>query len=119
MFKNRKKKEIKCILKTYGKVIDIVKHQKSDSNGRYTFSWYPVFEYNIAELKFIKESLYGSSQPNYAIGQEVEVYYNPEDYNDFYIAGEALPKNIDTIFTIIGSTVIIVGVFSAMLILML
>ena len=117
MLKNRKRKEIKCTSKTYGKVTDIVRHQSHDSDGGYSSSWHPVFEYNIGELKFIKESLYGRSQSKYAIGQEVEVYYNPEDYNDFYIAGETLPRTIGTVFTIVGSVAIIIGIFSAILIL--
>lgn len=117
MLKSRKRKEIECTSKTYGKVTDVVRHQSHDSDGRYSSSWHPVFEYNIGELKFIKESLYGRSQSKYAIGQEVEVYYNPEDYNDFYIAGETLPRTIGTIFTIVGIVAIIIGTFSAILIL--
>lgn len=117
MLKNRKRKEINCTSKTYGKVTDIVRHQSYDSNGGYNSSWHPVFEYNIGELKFIKESLYGGSQSKYAIGQDIEVYYNPEDYNDFYISDETLPKTIGTIFTIIGIVAIIIGTFSAIIIL--
>lgn len=117
MLKSRKRKEIECTSKAYGKVTDVVRHQSYDSDGRYSSSWHPVFEYNIGELKFIKESSYGRSQSKYAIGQEVEVYYNPEDYNDFYIAGETLPRTIGTIFTIVGIVAIIIGTFSAILIL--
>lgn len=117
MLKSRKRKEIECTSKTHGKVTDVIRHQSHDSDCGYSSSWHPVFEYNIGELKFIKESLYGRSQSKYAIGQEVEVYYNPEDYNDFYIAGETLPRTIGTIFTIVGIVAIIIGTFSAILIL--
>ena len=47
MIRNRKRKEIKCTSKTYGKVIDIVRHKSYDSDSGYTYSWHPVFEYNI------------------------------------------------------------------------
>ena len=117
MLNNRKKKEINCTSKTYGKVTDIVRHQSYDIDGGYNSSWHPVFEYNIGELKFIKESPYGKSQSKYAIGQDVEVYYNPEDYNEYYIAGDALPKTLATIFTIVGIAAIIIAIFSAILIL--
>ena len=117
MLNNRKKKEINFTSKTYGKVTDIVRHQSYDRDGGYNSSWHPVFEYNIGELKFIKESPYGKSQSKYAIGQDVEVYYNPEDYNEYYIAGDALPKTLATIFTIVGIAAIIIAIFSAILIL--
>lgn len=110
---NRKKKEINCTSKTYGKVTDIVRHQSYDRNGGYSSSWHPVFEYNIGELKFIKESTYGSSQSKYAIGQNVEIYYNPEDYNEYYIVGDSLPKTLVTIFTSVGIGAIMIAIVSA------
>lgn len=117
MINNRKKKEINCTSMTYGKVTDIVRHENYDSDGGYSSSWHPVFEYNIGELKFIKESPYGSSQSKYAIGQDIEVYYNPEDYNEYYIAGDTLPKTLATIFTMVGIGAIFIAIISAILIL--
>jgi hypothetical protein len=117
MFNNRKKKEISCTSKVYGKVIDIDRHQNYDADGQYSSSWHPVFEYNIGELKFIKESPYGSSQSKYAIGQDVEIYYNPEDYNEYYVPEDNLPKTLATIFSIVGIGAIIIAIFSAILIL--
>lgn len=119
MIMNRKKKEINCTLKTYGKVIDIVRRQSHDSDGGYSSSWHPVFEYSVGELKFIKESPYGSSQSKYAIGQDVEVYYNPGNHHEYYIVGETLPKTLATIFTIVGIAAIVIAIISAILILTL
>ena len=82
-----------------------------------SYSWRPVFEYNIGELKFIKESSYGSSQSKYAIGQNVEIYYNPEDYNEYYVVGDTLPKTLGTIFTIVGIIAIIISIVSTILLL--
>ena len=117
MLNNRKRKKSNCTSVTYGKVIDIVKNRRYNGHGVYYTSWNPVFEYNIGELKFIKESYYGNSQSKYAIGQKVEVYYNPEDYNEYYIAGDNLPKTLATIFTIVGIVAIIVAIISAILVL--
>ena len=117
MLKNRKKKEINCTSMTFGKVTDIVRHQDYDSDGGYSSSWHPVFEYNVGELKFIKESPYGTSQSKYAIGQDVEVYYNPEDYNEYYIAGDATPKILATIFTLVGIGAILIAIISAIIVL--
>lgn len=116
VLKNKKRKQINCTSKIYGKVIDIVRHETYKKNGIYSSSWYPVFEYNIGELKYIKESLYGRSQPKYAVGQSVEVYYNPEDHNEFYIKGETVQKTLGKVFTIVGIVAISIGVFCAILI---
>lgn len=117
MLNKTKKKELNCTSKTYGKVTDIVRHQSYDRHGRYSSSWHPVFEYNIGELKFIKESPYGSSESKYAIGQNLEVYYNPKDYNEYYIAGDTTPKTLAIILTIVGVSALIIAIVSAILIL--
>jgi len=113
MLSNRKKKEINCTSSTYGKVTDIVKHERYDSDGNHRSSWHPVFEYNIGDFKFIKEYPYGSSQSKYAIGQDVEIYYNPENYNEYYIAGDTFPKTLSIIFTIVGICIIIIDIVIA------
>lgn len=117
MFNNRKKKERNCTLMTHGKVTDMVRRKSYNRDGEYTLSWYPVVEYNVGELKFTKESPYGSYQPKYTIGQDIEVYYNPEDYDEYYIAGDTLPKTLATIFTVVGIVAISIAIISAILIL--
>lgn len=94
---NGKEKEINCTSKTYGKVINIVEYSNSDS-----LVYYPVFEYNIGELKFIKEFPWGSYPSKYVIGQYVEVYYSPENYNEYYIAGDTSSKIFGISFIIFG-----------------
>lgn len=116
MFNNKRKKEINCTSSTYGKVIDIV-HRSYSRNGGYSSSWHPVFEYNVGELKLKKESPFGSSQSRYAIGQDIQIYYNPENYNEYYIAGDSLPNTLVKIFTFVGIGAIIIGIISAIIIL--
>lgn len=111
ILKKRKTKEKNCTSKTYGKVVDILKHKNVDLNGGHTYSWHPVFEYTIENLKYIKESLYGSSSSKFAIGQNVEIHFNPQNYNEFYIAEETLPRTLGTIFTIVGIVLIVIAIF--------
>ena len=117
VLRNRKKKEEKCTAKTWGKVKDIVRQTRYDSDRGYSSSWHPVFEYNVGELKFVKESLFGSSQSKFAIGQNVEIYYNPENYNEFYIKEETIQKTLGKIFTIVGIVAILIAVITASIIL--
>ena len=110
--KKIKNKEINCTSKTVGKVIDIVKRRYGSGmdNYDYSYSWHPVFEYKIGELTYTKESVYGNSQPKYAVGQDVEIYYNPENHNEFYVGGDKTSKTLGTIFTIVGITLIVIAV---------
>ena len=113
---SRKRKEENCTSQTYGKVVDLVRRESHDSDGGYSSSWHPVFEYRIGGMTFVKESNFGSSQAKFAIGQDVEIYYNPDNYNEFYVPGEKLPRLIGTIFTIVGVVAILVAVLSAVFI---
>ena len=119
MYYNNKRKKVNCTSSTYGKVTDIVRHQSYDRDGGYSSNWHPIFEYNVGELKFIKESPYGSSQSKYAIGQNVEVYFNPENYNEYYIAGDTLPTKLAKIFIFVGIGAIVMAATVAMLIIYL
>ena len=38
----------------------------------------------------------------YEIGQEVEICYNSEDYNKYYIMGDTVSKTMGMINTIVG-----------------
>ena len=100
--KKTKNKILHCTSKTIGKVTDVVRTQMQDMNGGYSSSWHPVIEYTVGELKYIKESPNGTSQSKYAVGQEVEIFYNPEDAHEYYISGDNLPKTLSTIFTLVG-----------------
>lgn len=114
---NRKKKEKNCTSKTYGKVIDIVKVRYNSVGKGYSYMWHPVFEYNIGNQKLIKQSAYGRTECKYAVGQNVEIYFNPENYNEYYVAGENVPKTVGIIFTCVGIAFIIIAIFLALLIL--
>lgn len=114
--KNYKKKQINCTISTTGKVVDLVKEKTRNVNSRsYSYTWRPVFEYNIGELKYIKKSYMGTSQPKYAIGQNVEIYYNPDDHNEFYVKGDNLANTLGKIFIGVGVGALAVAVLGIVL----
>ena len=108
--RNRKKKERICTSQTYGKVVDLVRRESRDSDGNYSASWHPVFEYHIGGSTFLKESNFGRSQAKFAIGQIVDIYYDPENPNQFYVPEETLPNTLGTIFAAVGIVAILVAV---------
>lgn len=116
---NKKIKKIKCTLKVYGKVTNIVRKKNYDIHFHTCiYRWYPVFEYNIGELKFTRTSLYGSSLPRYEkIGQNVELYFNPRNFNEYYVKEETQIEISGKTFVISGVVLITVAVFSAIVML--
>ncbi len=115
---NRKRKEEDCTVMTNGIVKDISKRNDCDYDNVYTTRWNPVFEYKVGEETYIKEASYGSSRSKYAVGQKVEIYYNPEDHNEYYIVGETLPKTVGMVFSVSGVGAILIAVISAIVILL-
>lgn len=116
MKKVRKRKEINCTCKVFGKVKDIARRQTYSNNG-YSSTMHPVFEYNIGGLTYIKESQVGSSQSKYAIGQDVEIFYNPDNPHEYYVVGEKLTKILGNIFSVVGGICIFIAVISAIIVL--
>lgn len=116
MLKNKKKKELNCTSQTYAKVIDLIKRENNNNyDGYYSTSWHPVIEYTIGTQKIVKESPYGNYKPKYEIGQDVELFYNPENYNEYYIKGDNILELVGTIFATVGVILIMIGIaFGAM-----
>lgn len=109
---NRKRKKLKCTSKVYGKVINIIRKQYYSIRTRdYFYSWHPVFEYNIGELKFTKVYTYGNSIPTYEVGQNVELYFNPKNLNEYYVQGEISQEIFGKTFVISGIVLITIAVF--------
>lgn len=119
MLKSQKKKEKNCTEKTYGKVIDIVRLRNTGggSSSGQPATYHPVFEYRVGDLTFVKQSLYGSTlaKNKYAIGQDVEILYNPNNGNEYLIVGFTSPKTIATIFTVVGIVVTAISFISAII----
>lgn len=115
--KNKNKRRKNCTSKTNGKVINIVRKQYISDKSDKTFTLglvnsYPVFEYNIGDLKFVKEYEYGSSICKYKVGQNVEIYYNPENYNEYDVSDNNTGTILWIIFIVIGAFVMIMGLLT-------
>lgn len=115
--KSRKKKEQNCTSSTYGKVVDLVRRHNYDKDGVDSSTWHPVFEYKIGEQTYRKEYTYGTGQPKYAIGEDVEICFNPENYNEYCVAGDTLPKTLAIIFTCVGVGAIVIAAVALIVVL--
>lgn len=114
-YTNKKKVE-RCKVLTKGIVVDI-KREVSTANidGPPTVCWYPIYEYRAGEHTIRKWSSFGQAKQMFYPGEEVEIYYNANDYNEFYVLKEKVEKLI-VIFEIIGFMLLTIGVILFVLI---
>lgn len=49
----------------------------------------------------------------YEIGQEIDIHYNPDNCDQYYVEGENTQKKLGIIFTIAGVIVLIVDILGA------
>ena len=112
ILRGHRRKLQRCTSRTWGKVTDLIEHRDRDGKR----FWHPVFEYTVGDRKYIKESGYGSSPSPFAVGQNVVVYFNPSDFEDYFTEGETAPDLLGKIFTAVGAGLLVIGILAALLI---
>lgn len=75
--------------------------------------FHPIFEYSVGNQKYVKESKLGTTSQKYEIGQEIEIHYNPDNCDQYYVEGENTSKKLGVIFTITGIMVLVVAILGA------
>ncbi len=105
------KKQISTSVST-AEVVDIVRNESKDSDGRTQINYFPVFVYK-ANGENIQVTHRFSPSP-YEIGDTFEIFYNPKKPNKYYIEGEGsgnwILVMIGSIFTFVGAIFLIVTV---------
>lgn len=107
IIRETKEKEKYCTLTTNAVVAELKKVR---------WYWCPVLEYTILGLKFSSTYHYGQIPPKYELGQTVKIYYDPNDYKEFYIAGDNDPKKLGYCLAIGGIILILFTIYNFYLI---
>lgn len=106
--------DLNCTEPVWGKVTDLIKRTSNmhDSDGypSNTITWCPVFEYDIGEQHFRQELNSSSTKSKYSIGQDVKIYCNPNNYNEYIVAGETTSKTFAIVFIFTGIISCIISV---------
>ncbi len=111
MLREHKRKLQRCTSRTWGKVIGLI--ERRDKDGvRFL---HPVFEYTVGDRTLIKESGYGSTGQQFQEGQNVVIYFNPNDYDDYYAEGETVSNTLGVVFTAVGSGTLVIAAVAALL----
>lgn len=109
---NRKRKEQRCTMYTSGTVIDVVRRVSSDMDGHSAAYWHPVFSYYAGGRQIQRESHFGSGQPKFTVGETVQICYNPDNAEDYYVVEEMLAPLLGRIFTWVGIACLTVAVIT-------
>ena len=75
----------------------------------FRYIYYPIISYEAGDRTIEKQLSSGSNTPEYRIGETLEILYNPNNVEEFIVAGEN--QNITWIILVgIGAAFIVAGV---------
>ena len=74
------------------------------------YSWFPTVKYQVGDETIEKRFDYGNAKPKYKEGQKVEIYYNPQKPEDFYISGEKVQQTVGRVFTMVGWLLLVIDI---------
>ena len=103
----------RCTTETTAKVVSIETEESTDSDGHYTYTYYPVFEFNAGEKTITQKGSTGSSRAQYKIGDSVELLYDANKPEDFIVKGDKTSNILGIIFVVAGVFVTGVGVIKS------
>ena len=103
------KKKKKCTAKTNGIVSDIY----VSTEGVRSTGLFPIFKYTVNSLTYVERYTHSSFPSRFAVGQEVEICYNPENPHEFYIPGDKSPKFIKRVLYFFGIMFITLAIILA------
>lgn len=109
IFINNKKKN--CTKEATAKIKEIIQKEERNLNSTSIMvSEYPKIEYDINGEHIEKVSSIGYMPKKYCVGQEVEIYYNPNKYDDFCIKGDKTANIVRNVFVAVGIGTFIIGI---------
>lgn len=92
----------RCTVEAQATVIEIVREESNDPDDFGSYTYYPVIRYQAGEQTVTKKSIDGSNPSRYSENDTIDILYNPDNVEEFIIAG-------DNSVTIIGIIAIVVG----------
>ena len=102
--------QIKCTEQTTGTVVDIVCKEYYDSDTGFTYSYFPVIEYQVGERTITQMSNSGEYPSRYQVGDQVEICYNPNDVEQYIIKGDQSANFIGFACVGLGSIAVIAAI---------
>lgn len=103
----------RCTEEAIGTVVEIIcETSYSDTENQYSDTYYPVIEYQVGDRTISQKSRSGENPPKYKVGQQVEIYYNPNNVEEYIIKGDSTPTVLGIGFIVLGAIAVAVGFFA-------
>ena len=99
----------RCTEETIGTVVEVICETSYSAENELTYTYYPVIEYQVGERAITQKSSSGQYPPKYKVGQQVEIYYNPNDVEEYIIKDDSTTKYLGIGFVVLGSIATVVG----------
>ena len=103
--------KLSCTAQTIGKVADIEKSlvEITDEYGdvKKTNRYYPVFEYSANGRAISYKSPFAAEKSKFKAGQEIIVFYNPQDVEQHYVQEEKIGNKKSGIIAVIFGVIFI------------
>ena len=117
LIKKMNRLKLSCTALTIGKVTDIEKTVETmavaDGSGVQKVNRrYPVFEYSADGRTINYRSILDDGKSKFKVGQEVTVFYNPQDVEQHYVQEEKIGNKSGIIVVIGGVIFIAVVIFT-------
>lgn len=99
-------KQDRCTETTQAQVVDIAVKRGEDGGLLYA----PVFGYTGDGQEYINQQSIYSNPCGYSVGENVELSYNPDDPQEFYVEGDSSLNLLIYIFGGIGAVFLVAGI---------
>ena len=99
-------KQDRCSETTKAQVVDIAVKRGDDGGLLYA----PVFGYAVDGQEYINQQSIYSNPCGYSVGEDVELSYNPNDPQEFYVEGDSALNLLIYIFGGIGAVFLVTGI---------
>ena len=106
--KNRRLK-LYCTSQTTGTVIKV--HRKKSGGSKSSVSYYPEFSYAVKGISYSERSAVGTPKPRFAEGQQITVFYDHRNPEDFYVLEDGLSSAVFYIFFVVGALMLISAMY--------
>ena len=104
----QKIKEKKCTMFVMGVVKNNV---KNSSKADATVYYHPEFEYIVDGQTITDVYFGGTARIKYKIGEKIGIYYNPNNYKEYYVEGDKLLSRVAIFFMILGIIFVVISFF--------
>ena len=101
----------RCTEETIGTVVEMA--YKEDYVDGYSIIYYPVIEYQAGDTTVKQMSNTGQYPPKYKVGDQITIYYNSDNVQEFLIKGDASANLGGILAVVLGTIAVVIGLFGS------